>query len=274
MSLEGSGQPLGLAQRLDELAFRLDGLRARRSVIALVALLVIAGTAVIVGSSRSSQALPLEDLLPLAGDSQGSSSPGGGPEIGRVSGPSETSVPGETSDGGASSDSTGVSEPAAFPAELADEASGQVLDLVVHVVGAVRTPGIVEVPVGSRVGDVVAAAGGPVEEADIHRLNLAALAVDGMQVRVPLINEDEGPPLIVTPPVTAGSLDTTPSQPVNLNGAGQPELETLPGVGPATATAIISWREENGPFVRLEDLLDVPGIGPAKLAAIADHASV
>ena len=135
-------------------------------------------------------------------------------------------------------------------------------------------------PAGSRLADAIAAAGGAEADADVHRLNLAAPAVDGMHIRVPGpddTGEAGGLPLIEYGSSSVGGAGA-PSGPsglgdtrVNVNRADGTALESLPGIGPATAAAILSWREENGPFTTVDDLLQVPGIGPAKLAAIEDR---
>ncbi len=132
---------------------------------------------------------------------------------------------------------------------------------VVHVTGAVNLPGVYVLSDTARVTDAVDAAGGALPNADLQQLNLAALIVDGMQIRVPLEGE------IVTQPSTVSGSTTGP---IDLNRADATQLETLPGVGPATAAAIIAFRDEHGSFLTVDDLLDVPGIGPAKLAALAD----
>lgn len=133
--------------------------------------------------------------------------------------------------------------------------------VVVHVAGAVRRPGVFELASDERVLDAIEAAGGPLDDADLNQLNLAAPLSDGVQIRVPF----EGEILPASNPTSGGGIG-----PVDLNRAGVSELEALPGVGPATAAAITSWRDDNGPFRSVDDLLSVPGIGPAKLAAIAD----
>lgn len=129
--------------------------------------------------------------------------------------------------------------------------------VTVHVAGAVRSPGVVEVPAGSRVGDAIAAAGGALPVADLTRVNLAASLADGQQLVVP-----DGS--------AAGPAADAGDGRVRLNVAGAAELETLPGVGPVLAERIVAHREENGPFAVVEDLLDVPGIGEAKLAALRE----
>ncbi len=141
-------------------------------------------------------------------------------------------------------------------------------DLVIDVAGKVRHPGIVELPVGSRVVDALAAAGGVRPGVDTAALNLARVLVDGEQIVVGLVV----PP--GAPPVAAGAPSTTTPASVDINTATQPELETLPGIGPVTATAIIDWRTQNGPFGSVDDLLDVSGIGDATLADIAPYVHV
>lgn len=131
-------------------------------------------------------------------------------------------------------------------------------EVIVHVSGAVGSPGVYTLDATSRVVDAVEAAGGASVEADLDQLNLAALVVDGQQIHVPVPGEPAR---------------TSPSQqdgPIDLNQADVIALQELPGVGPATAEAIVAFRTENGPFRSVDDLLDVPGIGPAKLAAMAD----
>lgn len=133
----------------------------------------------------------------------------------------------------------------------------------VHVSGAVTSPGVYTLDAASRVVDAIAAAGGATVAAELHQLNLAALVADGQHIRVPIEGE------VVTQPAVLDS-----GGPVDLNRADVVALQALPGVGPATAQAIVGHREENGPFRSVDDLLDVPGIGPAKLAAIVDEVVV
>jgi len=137
--------------------------------------------------------------------------------------------------------------------------------VVVHVAGAVVAPGLHELSPGARVADAIGAAGGLLAEADEARINLAAPVADGERVYVPVVGENT-PSVVVggtQPPEGAGG--GPPAGPVNLNTADEAALDVLPGVGPATATAIITYREEIGGFTSVEELLDVPGIGEAKL---------
>ncbi len=135
--------------------------------------------------------------------------------------------------------------------------------VVVHVTGAVARPGVYELEPGSRVQLAVDLAGGATEDGDPDAINLAAVVVDGARVYVPVVGE-------VVPVADVGSPDVAAAGPVDVNRATAAELESLPGVGPATATAIVAERERNGPFVGVEDLERVPGIGPAKLASLRD----
>ena len=141
-------------------------------------------------------------------------------------------------------------------------------ELIVDVVGKVRKPGIVTVPKGSRVYQAIEAAGGLKGRVDTASLNMARVLTDGEQILVGL--EPVGAP--------AGSAADSSGSPaggkVNLNTATAEQLDTLPGVGPVTAQAILDWREENGRFGSVEDLLDVKGIGDATLAELRDHVSV
>lgn len=133
--------------------------------------------------------------------------------------------------------------------------------VVVHVTGQVVSSGVVELPVGSRVIDAVAAAGGATPSAALESLNLAALLDDGQQVHVPAFGES-------LPPNTAVEASGSADFPIDLNVADAEALDELPGVGPATAAAIVRWRDENGSFGTIDDLLDVPGLGPAKVEAL------
>ena len=139
--------------------------------------------------------------------------------------------------------------------------------LHVHAAGAVARPGVVEVPAGSRVTDVVAAAGGPAPDADLDQINLAAPVTDGERVYVP----HHGEAVTVA---TGGASGAASDGIVNLNTADAAALESLPGVGPATAQAILDYRSEHGRFRSVDDLLNVRGIGPAKLSQIKPHARV
>jgi competence protein ComEA len=143
-----------------------------------------------------------------------------------------------------------------------------VASIVVDVVGAVLHPGVVTLPAGARVVTALDAAGGPRADADTEQLDLAARATDGERIYVPRRGEH----VVVTP---SGPPDTgdTPG-PIDLNTATETQLESLPGVGPALAQAIISERERRGGFTAVQQLGDVRGIGPKRLAELAPLVSV
>ena len=191
--------------------------------------------------------------------------------------PSQESRGGGESGGGSTGGSTGPSS------------------IVVYVSGAVKTPGVYTLAPGSRVDDAVRAAGGLSERAESAGTNLAAQLSDGEHVHVAAAGES-APSGALGPSSGSESAGgekgsgakssgkgagkkTAPGQKagaakVNVNTAGAEELQTLPGVGPATAKAIVAWREENGRFRSVDDLLDVSGIGKATLAKFRDRVSV
>lgn len=141
--------------------------------------------------------------------------------------------------------------------------------LTVHAAGAVIHPGLHVVASGARVADVVSAAGGLTAAADLDRVNLAALVVDAERVYIPRVGE------AVPAEVRAGAADSdSPPGQIDINAADRDLLDTLPGIGPATADAIAGYREQVGPFTSVEGLLEVPGIGPAKLEQLRDRVRV
>ena len=160
-----------------------------------------------------------------------------------------------------SSSKDDVSEDASSQSEAApDEDTSQTVatsKVLVHVDGAVITPGVYELVSGSRVCDAVEAAGGLTDEADTSQVNLAAELTDGEKVHIPRAGEA---PISTTP----AQGDDASSGPININTATAEQLDALPGVGEATATAIIEDREQNGPFASPEDLMRVSGIGEKK----------
>ena len=146
--------------------------------------------------------------------------------------------------------------------------------VVVHVAGAVVRPGIVELPTGARIVDALAAAGGPTVRADLDRLNLAAVVVDGERIYVALVGEPPNAGSITSArPSTPGAANTDDTV-VNLNTADATLLETLPGIGPTLAAAIIAERERRGGFTAVDDLRAVHGIGPARFADLESRVSV
>lgn len=147
--------------------------------------------------------------------------------------------------------------------------------IVISVVGMVRQPGVVHVPGDARVVDAVNAAGGLLPEANPASVNLAAPLSDGQQIivsDVALPASPAPPPPSTSSGQQSATLGDSAGGKVNINTATEQELDQLPGIGPATAAKIISYREENGPFASLEALEEVPGIGPAKIEALRDVA--
>lgn len=155
-----------------------------------------------------------------------------------------------------------------------------VTELTVHIAGAVKTPGVYQLHIGARINDGVVAAGGATAQADLDSVNLAMLLSEGEQIYIPKRNDK--PHIIVQPRFTSSNnLNSSNSATnnelqisININTATAIELEQLAGVGPSTAKAIIEFRQKNGGFKTVEDLLNVRGIGPAKLSEILPQARV
>jgi len=145
--------------------------------------------------------------------------------------------------------------------------------IVVHVLGAVRRPGLVRLPENARVQDAIDAADGLTRQADPGELNLAQLLSDGQQV---LIGTARHPAGEVREQPRSGDASSGPTAQgaLDLNRANQAQLEELPEVGPVTAQAILAWRQEHGRFTRIEELQEVDGIGPKTYGQIAPHVRV
>ena len=152
----------------------------------------------------------------------------------------------------------------------------------VHVAGEVLRPGVYQLPGTARVVDAVDAAGGPTAFADVDVINLAAALFDTAQIFVPrrgsVISRAPIPrplPGVNAPPSpNVNTPEGASSTRININTASMSDLDTLSGVGPSTAKAIIDYRTKNGPFGSIEDLLNVRGIGPAKLDAMREQVTV
>lgn len=158
------------------------------------------------------------------------------------------------------------------PVSITDEGStdaATAADLFVHVSGAVASPGLYVLGEGARVVDAVAAAGGFAEGADHDAVNLARPLGDGEQLVVPVIGEAGAGGT-----GQAGGVAPVGDGRVNLNTATSADLDTLPRIGPAMAQRIIEWREQNGRFTSVDDLLAVPGIGDKMLEALRDLVTV
>jgi competence protein ComEA len=143
--------------------------------------------------------------------------------------------------------------------------------LLVHVLGAVVRPGLVELAAGARVVDAVAAAGGFTAEADPAGVNLARPVVDGEQLVV--LAMGQVPPPAASGGAPGGDIASADGM-VHLNTADIAALDTLPRIGPALAQRIIDWREANGPFTSVDQLLEVAGIGDAVFSGLADRVAL
>jgi competence protein ComEA len=204
-----------------------------------------------------------------------------------ASAPVEASLPmaptaGAPASGSAPAGAAGEATPSDGSTAVAST-STTVPALIVQAAGAVAEPGVYELPAGSRIVDLVDEAGGLSSEADRQRINLAAPVADGERVWIPARGEDRAPDLIAGSSSGGGAASNGsapapgaagPDGPIDLNAATAEQLDTLPGVGPATATAILSHRETNGPFTSVDELLDVRGIGEAKLEQLRPLVSV
>lgn len=152
--------------------------------------------------------------------------------------------------------------------------------IVVHITGEVQKPGVVRVKQGSRIEDIIKAAGGLTENADITNVNLAYVVEDGIKIRIPsnededlskneYITEDSGENIII-----ADESKGTSGTIVNINTATQSEFEELPGIGPSIASRIVEYREQNGKFKKIEDIKNVTGIGDNKFENIKEYIKV
>lgn len=135
--------------------------------------------------------------------------------------------------------------------------------IVVHVAGMVASPGVYELPDGSRVKDAIEAAGGAVEGADLDALNLAALISDGEKIFVPKPGET----------IAANEAGSSQGR-ININSASQAQLEELPGIGPVIAARIVEYRQQHGPFKSIKQLMEVQGIGAKTFEALRDFITV
>lgn len=163
-------------------------------------------------------------------------------------------------------------------------APGPEAPVVVSIVGLVHTPGLVTLAPGARIADALDAAGGALDGADVTGLNMARRVMDGEQIVVgigapPGVPAEMGSSIVSDPAasITGPPPAEKPSDSgvlVDLNVATVDELDTLPGVGPVTAAAIIAWRDANGRFSSVDQLGDVDGIGPARLDKLRDHVRV
>lgn len=184
-----------------------------------------------------------------------------------------------SADGSSAGGDAGGEQAGHPPADATGEAGPLVTPqrVLVHVAGAVVNPGVVELVEGARVLDALARAGGAADDAELSAVNLARVVVDGEQIVVPRVGE--------VPAATSGAPGSGGATGggagggagaglVNLNVADAAALQTLPGVGPALAARIIAWRDENGPFRSVDELLAVSGIGDKTLEGFRELVTV
>lgn len=148
--------------------------------------------------------------------------------------------------------------------------------IIVHITGEIEKRGILELPVGARIADAITAAGGATDNADLDQVNLAYELQDGQKIYIPS-KEDKEIAYITSKSgdnVIVGENSQGVNQKVNINQAGQEELQELPGIGPALAMQIIQYRNTNGKFSKIEDLQNVKGIGDAKFNNIKEYVTV
>ncbi len=152
--------------------------------------------------------------------------------------------------------------------------------IIIHITGAVKTPGIVKLEEGSRIEDAINKAGGLTEDADISKVNLAYILEDGIKIIIPsktdigdfqeenILSNDSGEGII-------DNIETSSkSSSLNINKATEQDLQNLPGIGPSLAAKIIAYRDENGKFTTVEDIKKVNGIGDSKYENIKDYICV
>lgn len=215
-------------------------------------------------SARS--APPVDDLLPLLVADEADAVPDEADAVADDASPGVDATAAANPPGAAAEPTTDVvADSESVQADDAADDDGRAL---VHVSGAVRAPGVVVLGPGARVFEAVDLAGGASRDADLDRVNLAAPVVDGERIHVPRVGEDVIPALVPSVRPSAadvgGAAATDPI--IDINAATAGELESLPGVGPTIAQAIVQTRTDRGPFLSVDELLDVPGIGETKLA--------
>ena len=142
--------------------------------------------------------------------------------------------------------------------------------IIVHIIGEVKNPGIVELNDGDRIFNAIEKAGGTTKNADTSKINLAQSVKDGMKINIPNINDESETNQNIYIENINQEEQINKKNMININTATQAELETLPGIGASTATKIINYRKEKDKFSKIEDIKNVNGIGDAKFEKIKD----
>ena len=170
---------------------------------------------------------------------------------------------------------TEISLAEAVPDQAEAQAETKPAEISVYIYGFVKNPGVVKVLEGTRLDEAIGLVGGAVEEADLEAVNLAYRLADEDAIYIPKKGESPQDTGKAIPGVnTVKSAAVNKPGKVNINTAGEKELDTLEGVGPATAKAIIEYREQKGPFNTIEDIKKVRGIGEAKFNGMKDKITV
>ena len=166
------------------------------------------------------------------------------------------------------------SQPRGKPIEL--PTAPPPLPLKVYITGAVTNPGVYSIPRLSRIENAIQAAGGFLNSADTQNINLAAKVIDGEEIVVPVIGQNlaTSSPLLKTTPSQSTQTSISADNPLDINSATEDQLDGLPGIGSAKAQQIIAFRQQNGPFKKIDDLQNVPGIGPGIFTKIKDLITV
>lgn len=149
-------------------------------------------------------------------------------------------------------------------------------EIVVHITGAIKQEGVYKLEENSRLTDIVELAGGLREDADMSKINLALILEDGMKINIPSINEnlEESEDKVVENTIDINKSENNKTKKININTASKEELDTLPGIGEATAQKIIEYRNKNGKFSNIEEIKEVSGIGDSKFEKIKDYIKV
>ncbi|WP_156135167.1 ComEA family DNA-binding protein [Arthrobacter sp. L77] len=254
--------------------------------VARSAALVFLGVALAVGAAlflvRSSEpsaaAVSVQlDARPTGPDGDGASDSGSRSTAGGTGGADRNAAEEDPSRAeGSSSDGSSLQGGRGGPAAVAGTGAGEG-PVIVYVTGAVATPGVITVPAGTRLVEIIERAGGALPEADLEGINLAGIPTDGQHIHLLAVGEEPRPG-VGEPPVPApasgpgprtgpeaGGADGASPGIIDINTATLAQIETLPGVGPVLGQRIIDWRDEHGPFAQAADVDAVPGIGPALL---------
>ena len=157
--------------------------------------------------------------------------------------------------------------------EIKEEITNEKNMLIIHIAGAVKKEGVIEIEENSRIADAIEKAGGLTKEADLTDVNLAYSVKDGQKIYIPSVKDKEKA-TIVSSGMGEDEEISSEEKMVNINTATQAQLEELSGIGPSTASSIISYRQEKGKFKSIDEIKNVSGIGEAKYNKIKENICV